>query len=301
MPAPHPGQEWKHGWIPITPTAAVKKNHGRKPGAGSLLARVAAEAGEAHRRMQGHDSKRDTPKAPGSGDKKKPAPPTRAIASKPSGGNNHSKAPAPHTTPSKPAAKSGPKASENAPSKQGPSLGKDSAGKPVHQGDEVRVTNGPGQGTTGHVVSKDKSGLLRIRTSDGKEISTHSDYVRNRQDHDTSASADAAIRRAAGRDTPNQSSAGENMSIPEVQTKIEDIYRKIATSRDSGGYVGIDEIRDELGTSIPRAKVDEALRLMNRRPDVNVVPESNTKALTQRQRESAVHFGGQDKHLIAMY
>lgn len=31
---PHPGQNWKHGWIPLTPGAAREKNHGRplKPG-----------------------------------------------------------------------------------------------------------------------------------------------------------------------------------------------------------------------------------------------------------------------------
>jgi hypothetical protein len=31
VPAPYPGQQWKHGWIPLTGAAAKSKNHGRKP------------------------------------------------------------------------------------------------------------------------------------------------------------------------------------------------------------------------------------------------------------------------------
>lgn len=27
---PYPGQDWKHGWIPVTAQAAVEKNHGRR-------------------------------------------------------------------------------------------------------------------------------------------------------------------------------------------------------------------------------------------------------------------------------
>lgn len=29
MPHPYPGQEWKHGWIPLSPAAKREKNHGR--------------------------------------------------------------------------------------------------------------------------------------------------------------------------------------------------------------------------------------------------------------------------------
>ncbi len=54
MPHPYPGQEWRHGWIPVTPAAAVAKNHGRKPrgGSQSAISRLAAEAGAIHKRMQ---------------------------------------------------------------------------------------------------------------------------------------------------------------------------------------------------------------------------------------------------------
>ena len=52
MPQSHPGQQWKHGWVPLTAAAARSKNHGRKVGAGSLLARMVAEAAENHKRTQ---------------------------------------------------------------------------------------------------------------------------------------------------------------------------------------------------------------------------------------------------------
>src|SRR5690606_37282554 len=48
LPQPYPGQQWKHGWVPLTPGAARSKNHGKKPGASSALSRLVAEAAETH-------------------------------------------------------------------------------------------------------------------------------------------------------------------------------------------------------------------------------------------------------------
>ncbi|HEX6990370.1 MAG TPA: hypothetical protein VF151_00730 [Gemmatimonadales bacterium] len=39
MPQPYPGQQWKHGWIPLTAAAVRQKNHGRTPGPTSKLGR----------------------------------------------------------------------------------------------------------------------------------------------------------------------------------------------------------------------------------------------------------------------
>jgi hypothetical protein len=50
----------------------------------------------------------------------------------------------------------------------------------------------------------------------------------------------------------------------------------------------------------PRHLVDDVLRELERRPDVNLVPESNQKTLTQQDRDAAVVIGGQDKHLLWM-
>lgn len=51
MPQPYPGQQWKHGWIPMTGAAVKSKNHGRG-GNRDVIARIAAEAGAVLRRME---------------------------------------------------------------------------------------------------------------------------------------------------------------------------------------------------------------------------------------------------------
>ncbi|HEX6990372.1 MAG TPA: hypothetical protein VF151_00740, partial [Gemmatimonadales bacterium] len=49
MPHPYPGQQWKHGWIPLTPGAIHSKNHGRKPGPKSKLGRQLARLSSSSR------------------------------------------------------------------------------------------------------------------------------------------------------------------------------------------------------------------------------------------------------------
>lgn len=56
MPHPHPGQEWKHGWVPVTTAAAASKNHGKKPGKHNLLSRITAEATAVHKKQVGPQS-----------------------------------------------------------------------------------------------------------------------------------------------------------------------------------------------------------------------------------------------------
>ncbi len=51
MPQPYPGQQWKHGWIPLTGAAEVAKNHGNKPkprsGVGTVKKSAAKAKGKA--------------------------------------------------------------------------------------------------------------------------------------------------------------------------------------------------------------------------------------------------------------
>lgn len=49
MPQPYPGQQWKHGWIPLTPGAIRSKNHGRQPGLKSKLGRRLARLSSSSR------------------------------------------------------------------------------------------------------------------------------------------------------------------------------------------------------------------------------------------------------------
>lgn len=288
MPAPHPGQEWTHGWIPITPTAAKSKNHGRKPGAGSLLARVTAEAGAIHKRMQEADANRSsksdskqTPKTPA-----KSSNATLAIAKKDNAG------------PAKTAAKPTPKPA----GKPGAKVGVDSHGKPLRVGDEVQITGGKDHGKTGRVTAKGKSGQVRVQTGDGHEVGVHSINVRNKDDYESARQADAALRKAASRPSTPRADNGNSPhaapSVKQVESNVRDAYGRLASR--PGQWVGLKELRDEMGKSIPRDQVDQALRLMNRMPDVNFVPESNQKTLTQADRNAAVRLGDQDKHLIAI-
>ncbi len=294
MPHPYPGQEWKHGWIPVTPTAAKSKNHGRKPGRNSAISRVAAEAAEVYNRMKAQDAQRD--KKPNGSDSKAPPAP-KPPAAKPAVAKKPTPAAKPQTKPV-PAAKSPPRP---AAAKPGKKAGADSNGKALREGDEVRITGGAGQGRNGHVVSKGKAGTVRVRTADGQEVDVHSMNLRNREDLETSRQADAAIRSKAGRtptSPPPSAPAAGGASIPEIQKDVRDVYNKLA--RKPGDWIPLTRIRERLAKNLPRQKVDEALHLMNRMRDVNLAPENNTKALTQADHAAAVHFGDQDKHQISI-
>lgn len=310
MPQPHSGQQWTHGWVPVTATAAKSKNHGRKPGAGSLLARVVAEAAEIHKRMQEGDAKR--------GAKKDHTPDVSTGVAVKVTGHEPVKAVG---APQKPSPKTTPKT--------GTKVGVDSIGKPLRVGDEVRITGGEGQGKTGRVVSKGRGRTVRVRTDDGSEIDVHDINVRNKADHDASRHADAAIRNAARRSPPTAASptkrrqddrhAGApqfvpdrqpvavrnvkpldaDATIPDIQNKVREVYDKLVNKR--GDYASLFDVRANLGDKVPRERVDAALRSMIRLPGVTLIPETNQKTLTRKERQSAVHVGDQDKHLINIW
>jgi excisionase family DNA binding protein len=71
----------------------------------------------------------------------------------------------------------------------------------------------------------------------------------------------------------------------------------VATDSTPGTWVDLTTIRPWI-QDLPRDEQDEALRRLERCPDVNLVPESNQKTLTPARREAAVEIGLQDKHLI---
>lgn len=51
MPQPYPGQQWKHGWIPLTEHTLRIKNHGSKPGPDSKLRQASQAARDASAAM----------------------------------------------------------------------------------------------------------------------------------------------------------------------------------------------------------------------------------------------------------
>jgi hypothetical protein len=81
----------------------------------------------------------------------------------------------------------------------------------------------------------------------------------------------------------------------DLESRIRSAYTKLAAA--PGAWVSLTRLRPLLD-DVPRQYVDEALILIERSPDVTLVPESNQKTLTQQDREAAVIIGGQNKHLL---
>lgn len=83
----------------------------------------------------------------------------------------------------------------------------------------------------------------------------------------------------------------------DLPARIRDAYRELAP--EPGGWVSLADVRIRIG-GVSRADLDEALRQLERAPDVNIVPQSNQKALTAADQGAAVRIGGQDKHFLAI-
>jgi hypothetical protein len=82
---------------------------------------------------------------------------------------------------------------------------------------------------------------------------------------------------------------------PDVEKQIRGAYDRLATA--AGDWVGLAALREEL-FGVPRTEVDGELERMASTPGVHVQAESNQKALTDADRAAAVHFGGDDRHLL---
>lgn len=82
-----------------------------------------------------------------------------------------------------------------------------------------------------------------------------------------------------------------------IDGRVRAAYAKLAP--EPRAWVGLAALRDALNGE-SRGEVDQALRRLNRAADVNIIPESNQKVLTQSDRDAAIRIGGEDRHLIAM-
>lgn len=81
----------------------------------------------------------------------------------------------------------------------------------------------------------------------------------------------------------------------DLESRIRRAYVGLAAR--PGAWVSLTDLRALLADA-PRAAVDETLVRMERLPDVNLVPESNQKTLTEEDRAAAVLIGEQHKHLL---
>jgi hypothetical protein len=83
----------------------------------------------------------------------------------------------------------------------------------------------------------------------------------------------------------------------DVETRIREAYARAV--RRPGDWAKLADLRRGI-RGVAREDVDRALVLMNRRPDVTLVPESNQASLTADDRAAAIVIGNQDKHLISI-
>jgi phage portal protein BeeE len=117
----------------------------------------------------------------------------------------------------------------------------------------------------------------------------------------------AGKRHGIAEDLAPVRAAVEEAGRVELDNKIRAAYvavlaRRGLTARPGDTqWAGLADLRDELGESVNRHELDEALRRMSiGDPGTNLVPESNQKTLRPEDREAAVSQGNQAKHLIAI-
>ncbi|MEO3856213.1 ADP-ribosyltransferase [Acrocarpospora sp. B8E8] len=73
---PYPGQDWRHGWEPVTAGAHVSKNHGRKPAPGTEAAQRAAVSEKADAAIRSMANRKRPGSAPSRRDAKSAPAPT---------------------------------------------------------------------------------------------------------------------------------------------------------------------------------------------------------------------------------
>jgi len=79
-----------------------------------------------------------------------------------------------------------------------------------------------------------------------------------------------------------------------------DFMHNLADTRLSE-YASMTEIRKELDArGMSRAEQDAHLKRMSGEQKLHIVPEDNRKALTQEDRDAAIHIGGEPNHIVSL-
>lgn len=91
---------------------------------------------------------------------------------------------------------------------------------------------------------------------------------------------------------------------PEPPPAEQDLEARVREAYDSlaphpGTWVRHTDVRRQIG-GVPAETLDEVFRLLSLAEDVEMMPESNQKTLSEEDRRNAVRVGGQDTHLIAI-
>ncbi|MDQ7903545.1 hypothetical protein RB614_03330 [Phytohabitans sp. ZYX-F-186] len=92
----------------------------------------------------------------------------------------------------------------------------------------------------------------------------------------------------------------EDVAVPDdddLDARIRKVYDSLTPH--SGAWLKHTDVRRKLA-DVPSEALDAAFRLLSQAEDVEMMPESNQKTLTDEDRRNAVRVGGQDTHLIAI-
>lgn len=82
-----------------------------------------------------------------------------------------------------------------------------------------------------------------------------------------------------------------------IEDRIQQAYRELAG--EPGALVSLARLRDKL-PDVPRRSLDEALLAMDRQRVIQLDPDPNRKALSDRAKAAAIPLGGEDMHLITI-
>lgn len=117
-------------------------------------------------------------------------------------------------------------------------------------------------------------------------------------DHLAAARAHVAAMQGGAPAAPSAEplSAEPATRAAQVDNRVRAAYAHLAAK--PGDWVGLADLRNELGEDVNRHEVDASLKRFLLADGSNVVPESNQKTLTQADRDAAVSIGDQAKHAI---
>lgn len=118
------------------------------------------------------------------------------------------------------------------------------------------------------------------------------------KDHLGVKGAEKPVKKAAPEAKASEAEAESSRKHPAteagVRAAFDDVLKDQGVENDPDGtWVNIADLRDRMGGT--RAEQDAALKAIEQRSDVNIVPQANQKALNTRTRAAAVRIGGQDK------
>lgn len=87
-----------------------------------------------------------------------------------------------------------------------------------------------------------------------------------------------------------------------IADQITTAYTAVITAKGKrhGDWIKLADLRDELGESVNRWALDDALIEMCRNRTAILIPETIQQHLSQADRDSAVEMGNQMKHLVRL-